>query len=189
MKNSWKELTIGEYDKIQGILSGDDVDGMKAVKLISILSGDSIESIMSLSTDEVLELSKGFEFLSVPPEVSERKRIEYGGYKFKVVTELCYGQLLDIESHPGMSNVDMAGVLLVPVGHMYRDGYDIDFAGISYLDWCGYVKSFVSTSRSCIKRILRSTRMWMRLGGVKKSEALSIITVTEHLLESMEHLF
>ena len=135
MKTSYEALTLGEYMKIDGILRSDADDIDKQVGIIAILSGKSEDEVLTLPLPDYMAMVDKAEFLKRPYTASRKtakaKRFTIGGREYVPTlnpAKLTTAQYVDFQTFckGGISQLpELLGVLLVPAGHAYNDGYDM----------------------------------------------------------------
>lgn len=143
IKNSWDEITWKEYEQLEQILNTDIPSDYKSVHLIAVLTGLSVEEIENLPITTVQRLMPHLDFLYTEPE-THTHQFEYtiNGrvYDFKgKLDEITTAQYIDYRSYMEEENKDVVklmSVFLIPVGHEYNDGYDIEQVQSDISDMC-----------------------------------------------------
>lgn len=143
IKNSWDSLSWKEYEQIEQIINADIPSDYKAVHLISILTGLEIEQIESLPITEIQKLIPALEFLKSEPETHKHK-FEYTvngrDYIFRgKLDEISTAQYIDYRTYMSEENKDIVKLFscfLIPKGHEYNDGYDIEQVKSDIEDMC-----------------------------------------------------
>lgn len=163
MKSSWEELTMCDYEDIVGIIGSKDDDKVKDAKLLAVLDGCMPQDVWKREYDEVMCMKDKARFLGMPIEVKCCDKFEYGGYVFKTkgITNISYGQYIDIESANGY--VDLLRCILIPEGRSYNDGYEVDWGGIPYVIGKGVLEVFMNGLVTFAKRSLGSLRLRMKV--------------------------
>lgn len=146
VKNTWDEITWNEYEQLSQILTADIPSDYKSIHLISLLSGISIEDIERLPINQFQKLLPALDFLNKKPKTHHHK-FEYivndREYVFKgKLDEITTSQYMDYRTCMNESQKDVVKLLscfLIPKGHDYNDGYDIelvrsDIGDMSWLD-------------------------------------------------------
>lgn len=130
--SSHSELPIGTHLRILQVSQGaqDDID--KTTEIIQLLTGRSIEDIESLSLSEYAALASGCGWLHEEIALVQVER-EYkvGDYRLRPTDadKLTFAQYVDFQTFAKDADrymVELLSVLLVPVGHRYNVGYDIE---------------------------------------------------------------
>ena len=143
IKNSWDEITWREYEQIEQILNTDIPATYKTVHLISILSGHPVDDIENLPITEFKRLTPALDFLNTEPE-THTHQFEYTvngrEYEFKgKIDEISTAQYIDYRSYMEEEEKDVVklmSVFLIPKGHDYNDGYDMEQVRTDIGDMC-----------------------------------------------------
>ena len=150
IKNSWESLTYGEYVQLVQIAEANIPENYKTTHLLSILTGESVEKIESLPVTSFMKLTPHLQFLNESPkDIKHKNEYEVNGHKYIVqaeVDKICTAQFLDYSTYikekydsNGPNTVKLTSCFLVPEGHKYGDGYDInevmyDITCMSFMD-------------------------------------------------------
>lgn len=146
IKNRWEDLTFNEVFQIQQIISADINETYRASNIIAILSGESVDDIESLPIHKFVQLVPMIEFLKEPPKKIPHKDsyiINGRNYELRAnVTDISTAQYVDYQAYMKDENPDLCkitSVFLVPEGHKYNDGYNIeevwsDVGEMNYVD-------------------------------------------------------
>lgn len=190
MKGSWKDLTIRDYDGIRFALNSNKTDSEKDIDILSILSGKGVDVIRDMNPSDVSEMMDVAKFILTPADVEPVDEFQYGGYKFctKGIEDITYGQLTDIE-HCGDSYSRLLGCILVPVGHKYQDGYQIDFGGIPFKIAKGVIDPFLDGLMGSTQRIIKSTLRKLRVRKLMRpslTQVINLLKDTQSLLSCMQ---
>lgn len=143
IKSSWDEITWKEYEQIEQIIGADVPADYKAVHLIAILTGKTVDEIEDLPISQFKQLVSNIEFLYTEPKHRLHK-MEYTingrDYVFKgVVNEITTAQYIDYRTYIQEDTIDvvkMFSCFLIPKGHEYNDGYDINQVMSDINDMC-----------------------------------------------------
>ena len=128
MITKWSELPMGKFLEIQAI---DDTDELQiALKINAILNDMTVDELLASPLADVTKMSKAREFLAKRPLTRiTRKRYRLGetvytfdADPFKVLTS----QFIDFESLDRKDVVGALAIFLIPEGHKYNDGYDLE---------------------------------------------------------------
>lgn len=134
IKNSWKELSISEYVKIQDISSKqyeDDVD--YALDILSVLSNKDRKFLENLPASQIVNIAGALKFLNT--------KVEKGSIRTKyIINGKNYNALLNVNDFSAIQYIDLAtllkdnegnknlhyilAVILIPEGKEYNT-YDI----------------------------------------------------------------
>ncbi len=135
MKTSYEALTLGDYMKIDGILRSDAEDIDKQVGIIAILAGMTEDEVLRLPLPDYMAKVDKAEFLKRPYTASRKtakaRRFSIGGREYVPTltpAKLTTAQYVDFQTFckGGISQLpELLGVLLVPAGHTYNDGYEM----------------------------------------------------------------
>lgn len=143
IKNNWDDITWKEYEQIEQILNTDIPSDYKAVHLVSVLTGKSVEELELLPISQFQKFLPALEFLQTEPETHTHKfeyTINGREYDFKgKIDELTTAQYIDYRAYMDEEDKDiikLMSVFLIPKGHDYNDGYDIEQVKSDIGDMC-----------------------------------------------------
>ena len=143
IKNNWDDVTWKEYEQIEQILNTDIPSDYKAVHLVSVLTGKSVEELELLPISQFQKLLPALEFLQTEPETHTHKfeyTINGREYDFKgKIDELTTAQYIDYRAYMDEEDKDvikLMSVFLIPKGHDYNDGYDMEQVKSDIGDMC-----------------------------------------------------
>lgn len=125
---SWSDVTLEQYMLIQEIKKQDSLDIM--CELIKILF--KIEDPESLAYTEFLKYTQQLEFMSKDIErIPLKDTYQINGRKYNLknnVMQLTTSQVIDYRNYSKEDNhiAKILSVFLIPEGHTYNDGYDIE---------------------------------------------------------------
>ena len=191
IKNSWESLTYGDYIQLVQIGEANIPENYKTTHLLSILTGEKVEDLESLQITSFMKLLPHLQFLNEKPkDIEHKNEYEVNGRKYIVqadVDKICTAQFLDYSSYikekydtSGPNTVKLASCFLVPEGHKYGDGYDInqvwnDINDMSFLDVKALAfflqlqyAAYILISNDCIDRQMK------KMGVPKKKRRESI---------------
>lgn len=146
IKNSWESITYSEFEQLIQIAEANIPEQYKTTHLISILSGVSVDEIEQLPIPTYMKLTSALTFLNdQPKEIKHKNEYEVNGHKYILqaeVDKICTAQFLDYTNYSKeerVSTIKMASCFLIPEGHKYGDGYDInqvwfDIGCMNFLD-------------------------------------------------------
>lgn len=133
IKNTWEELTFNEVLQIQQIISADINDTYKASNILAVLAGVEVDEIEDLPIHKFSSLLPNIEFLhNDPPKCDHQDTYDINGHKYCLsanITDITTAQYIDYQSYMKEENPDLCkitSVFLIPDGHKYNDGYDIE---------------------------------------------------------------
>lgn len=133
IKNTWEELTFNEVLQIQQIISADINDTYKASNILAVLAGVEVDVIEDLPIHKFSSLLPNIEFLhNDPPKCNHQDTYDINGHKYCLsanITDITTAQYIDYQSYMKEENPDLCkitSVFLIPDGHKYNDGYDIE---------------------------------------------------------------
>lgn len=192
IKNSWEALTYGDYMQLVQIGEADIPENYKTTHLLSILTGEKVEDLESLQITTFMKLVSHLQFLNEKPkDIKHKSEYEVNGRKYIVqadVDKICTAQFLDYSSYikekydtNGPNTVKLASCFLIPEGHKYGDGYDInqvwnDINDMSFLDVKALAfflqlqyAAYILISNDCIDRQMK------KMGIPKKKRKESLI--------------
>lgn len=143
IKNNWDEITWKEYEQIEQILSADIPNDFKTVHLVSILTGLPVNQIENMQVTEFQKLLPHLEFLETEPEthyhnfeytINDREYVFKG--KLEDITTAMYIDYSTYMKEEDKDVVKLLSVFLIPKGHDYNDGYDMEQVQSDIGDMC-----------------------------------------------------
>lgn len=133
IKNKWEDLTLNEVLQIQQIISADINDTYKASNILSVLAGVDVNVIEDLPIHKFASLIPNIDFLhSDPPKSKHKDKYTINDRIYSLsanITDITTAQYIDYQSHMKEENPDLCkitSVFLVPEGHKYNDGYNME---------------------------------------------------------------
>lgn len=189
------DLPIGKYMEIQGIAKSEREEFDKSTAVLSVLTGWSEADIEQFTLEEYSALASGCGWLyeEIQP-VEVRKEYRIGDYILRPTnaTTATTAQLVAIQTYAkdiDGNMLDILALLLVPRGHKYGDGYDVEkvrnhiarylgtddaFSLIGFfLKQCeAYIPSLANSLERTIREAPARTIEQIR----KKAEALAVVT-------------
>lgn len=126
-KMSWYDVTLGQFLKLQELFKIED-NNERIISIAELLLGNEISD---LPLSEFSEKIKVLDFLKEPiPEKIPIKKIEVNGRKYFMdclLGNITTAQYLDYINLAKTNELcKMMGVFLIPEGHKYNDGYDME---------------------------------------------------------------
>lgn len=195
VKDNWDSITWREYEQLEQMLFADIPETYKTVNIIALLSGCSNDYLESLPIAEFQQLIPSLNFLNTEPETRYHKEnytVNGREYKFKgKLDEITTAQYIDYRAYMNEENKDVVKLLsafLIPVGHDYNDGYDmeqvqLDIADMCWLDVRAAAFFFRIQLAAYILTLKSSLRKTMKTAKAKKAE----IKQVEESLNSMAY--
>ena len=199
MTDNWKTLSVGQFKKLMALPDGDDED--RYWKILAILNDTTVEDIMTRPLQEVTAMRENCEFLNeYPKKVGLSRHIyELGDTKYAFtdhigsITLAQYVDYTNTEDKPE-NMTELLAIMLVPDGHKYNDGYDVDKvkadidAYLSVWDaraitgfFLGSFIRLVASQRRSLRKALRKARK----EGLQTEEAERTLKDLDETLKSM----
>lgn len=143
IKNNWDDITWKEYEQIEQILNTDIPSDYKAVHLVSVLTGKSVEELEMLPISQFQKFLPALEFLQTEPE-THTHQFEYTingrEYDFRgKIDEITTAMYIDYRAYMNEEDKDvikLMSVFMIPKGHDYNDGYDMEQVMSDIGDMC-----------------------------------------------------
>jgi hypothetical protein len=183
MITTYEEMTLGKYLDLLAVVNEEGLDELtRQVKIIAILSDRSEDELLHIPIGEYTALSSKLGFLMDAPKECPSVKDEYevGGMVLVPVKDyrkLETGQYIDFKAYaPQVDEYfpQFLSVLLVPKGHRYNEGYDMDevqkavkemtlpdaLAVVSFflLSWKGLTEDFLNYSEQAAKALPKEDR-------------------------------
>lgn len=143
IKKSWDAITWKEYEQLEQIMLSDIPSDYKAVHLVAVLTGLDVATIENLSITEFQKFLPALEFLQTEPETHIHQfdyTVNGRNYKFRGrLTEITTAQYIDYRAYMQEEKKDVVKLFscfLVPEGHDYNDGYDMEQVQSDIGDMC-----------------------------------------------------
>lgn len=206
MITGYDKMPFAMYQRLMAITEQYENESERNLAIIAELSGESEEYLLDLPLDEFNRYVKGASFLLHAPKLP-KIRSEYKVGKFTLVptiktSQMTAGQYIDFQTYAKEGDsriIEMLSCLLVPKGHKYNNGYDVEevqrackdhlstleiVALISFFSACS-VKS-IAHSLSCLGlRMPRAERRTMR---ESKKKVMRFLTNGDGLQSLMQFL-
>ncbi len=132
MIDNYNELDLGTYLQVNDIIEGDGEDIDKQVRIIALLASLPVDDILALPLADYAQLAAQTVFLREVPDVpTAPSRVIVGDRVYIPTadfTKITTAQYVDFQTFvKGGTQTfpQLLGVLLVPEGCAYNDGYDI----------------------------------------------------------------
>ena len=134
IKNNWEELTLNEVTTISSILSADVPEEMKTIEVIAVLTGKDRNEIENLPIFTFRKLANHLDFLNNPPEQAQLHKdyYEVNGRRYilqadiPTITAAQYIDYCNFSKEEPIDQRHLISCFLIPVGHSYNDGYNIN---------------------------------------------------------------
>lgn len=131
MVNFWEDVTISQFVQIQQIVLADISDTYKSVNLVSVLSGIPVDELESLNLNVYSRLNNQLSFLQTQfPRITHKDVYEVNGTKYILkadLTQISTSQYIDYQEYIKENDpIKLTSVWLIPEGHSYNDGYDLN---------------------------------------------------------------
>lgn len=143
IKNSWDSLSWKEYEQLEQILITDIPETYKTVNIISLLSGTPVNELENLPISQFKKLVPALDFLTEEPKLRHHRynyTINGREYDFKgKIEEITTAQYIDYRAYMDEEQKDVVKLMsafLIPSGHEYNDGYDMDQVVKDIEDMC-----------------------------------------------------
>lgn len=208
MKLDWSSLTVYDQIRIKEIGELQTVgDEEKNMMVAALLAGIPYDEFLMLPLDKVREIMDKTDFLFSKPQPSKaRRRYKINGrtYKlFKDPSEMTVAQYISFQQiqADGFDKrpLEMLALMLIPEGHQYNDGYNMetvmnDMGDMKITDALGVCYFF---TRRCLKLIgririlLKAALKMQRLKAPKTQKEMIKATEiqTNLVMEELERLY
>lgn len=123
---NWYNIDLKTFKELQTVLEIED-ETERIVAIAELILGDDVTNLPLVEFNEQL---KKLEFLTTEvPESIPPKRVEIRGKKYDVTSllgDITTAQYLDFMNHSKSNDIArMLSAFVVPEGHKYNDGYDM----------------------------------------------------------------
>ena len=206
IKNSWDSLSWKEYEQLEQILNTDIPSDYKTVHVIALLSGLTVEEIERIPVNQFNKILPALEFLQTEPE-THYHQFEYTingrEYDFKgKLQEITTAQYIDYRAYISEDQKDIVklmSVFLIPKGHEYNDGYDMEQVINDINDMCWLdlraaafffriqLAAYILILKSSLEKTLKATKK-NKTPQEKKQIQKDIINLEEHLNNTVYYL-
>lgn len=206
IKNSWDSLSWKEYEQLEQILNTDIPADFKTVHVIALLSGLTVEEIERIPVNQFNKILPALEFLQTEPE-THYHQFEYTingrDYDFKgKLQEITTAQYIDYRAYINEDQKDIVklmSVFLIPKGHEYNDGYDMEQVINDINDMCWLdlraaafffriqLAAYILILKSSLEKTLKATKK-NKTPQEKKQIQKDIINLEEHLNNTVYYL-
>ena len=126
-KMTWDDVTFKQFMKLQELLKNED-ETERLFTVSELLLG---EDVTNLPLAEYMQRVKVLDFIKEPlPENNLPKNIEVNGRKYHMdclLGNIKTGQYVDYINHAKANDTQkLIAVFMIPEGHTYNDGYDME---------------------------------------------------------------
>ena len=199
IKNSWDSLSWKEYEQLEQILNTDIPADYKTVHVIALLSGLTIEEVERIPVNQFNKILPALDFLQTEPETHYHQSeytINGREYDFKgKLQEITTAQYIDYRAYINEEDKDIVklmSVFLIPKGHEYNDGYDMEQVINDINDMCWLdlraaafffriqLAAYILILKSSLEKTLKATKK-NKTPQEKKQIQKDIINLQEHL--------
>lgn len=133
MKNNWKDLTVNEFIQLEQLLKSDIPESYRTVNVVALLDNKSVDEIENIPATEFMKLARQLSFIEEKPSANGvEDKYEINGRKYHLkanITQISTAQYIDHQNYMKEEIRDLTKLLsvwLIPEGHEYGDGYDMD---------------------------------------------------------------
>lgn len=181
MITSYEEMPVGAYLKLVEIAGADMPEDDANLATLAVLTGLSEEALLDLPLPDFRAKMNAAGFLLVYPRPAQvRDAYELGGVRYiptRNERQMTAGQYIDFQTWTKEENrwAELLSCLLVPEGHTYNDGYDIEAVqaairdGLCILDAIALRAFFLNSSLVSIAALqIYSARKMLRATAKRK---------------------
>lgn len=182
MITGWNELTVGKFIEIYDLT--DDAD--RGLRIAACLAGMTYDEILNAPLGKTKALLQNAEFLSKQPKL-KRAKGEYvlNGRKYcfsRDLNSITTAQYIDYSEMPKdlYHLPEIGAIFLVPSGHTYNDGYDMETVTkdirehMSYEDFNSimgfFLGSFLISMRRFEKETLKTLKKAVKAGTATREQ-------------------
>lgn len=206
---SWGGVSLNQWRDLLEVASDRGLSDIELnIEILSVLTGIPSDEILGYGLSDVSEMLRQITFIGTPPEPEKKIKNSYliGGVKynvFKKMTEITTAQYIDFQSYSKDMDKNVAEILacfLIPEGHKYNEGYDIDETikaikgndGINVREALGLMSFFgkllVKSIRSSLVSSKKIAKKMTQTTNLKKTEKEKIQKKLK-ILDSFGSLF
>lgn len=179
-KLNWNSITYRDYLKIAEFQKDKDTFISNTISLLFNCNAEQ------LPIADYLEKSKELSFLGTDiPKVKMCKVYKINGTEYDLnymLTEFTAGQFFDYTNYLNKPNssVDILSVIMIPKGHKYNDGYDLnkvreDILSMRLVDILAVNTFFLRSLEKFINLLILSLRKEMETMNLKEEERVLIL--------------
>ena len=208
IKKNWDDLTVADQMRIREIGELQTVsEDEKNIMVAALLSGLEYEQLLQMPFENLRAIMDNTEFLFHKPEAKKAKRkYELNGHTYKLFKdpgEMTVAQYISFQQiqADGFDKrpLEMLAIFLIPDGHQYNDGYDMeevmdDMGDMKITDALGVCSFFTRRCLRSIRRIKVLSTLMLKVERLKAPKAeRERIKATEIqlqlILEGLERLY
>lgn len=173
---SWNDINLNQYIELREIATEEGIDeSERNLQILSILLDCTVEELENMPLLKLKTYSGALGFLQSPPQPGKTRRTyKLRGTEYKVFKDfngITTSQFIDFQTYakdPDKNIKELLGVILIPSGHNYNEGYDlsdtIELIGetlnvpdaLSLLSF--FLKKFVKSTVDSLQSSLAMTR-------------------------------
>lgn len=193
----WSDVTLGLMETIEDINQSHISDDDKTFRLAALFNGIEFDEFLSLPLDEAKTMVGEMGWLADSPKKAKVKK-EYvlNGKKYVLmadVANMTVAQYIDFQSltrNPQMQLSELMGIVLIPKGHQYNEGYDHndaidDIMSMKVEEALAVADFFTSKSERLTRRLLRRAETAMavlKITNRKDKELMEAIALQMNLI-------
>ena len=128
--DGWDKVSLRQYEMMIAL----DPDGEDAgLERMAILNNMTLEEVMNAPLSEANEMAEAMQFLRKQPKVKRTKKVyTINGREYALMSEpskITTAQYIDYDQLPNKADlIEVLAIVMVPPGHIYNDGYDLEQA-------------------------------------------------------------
>lgn len=203
----WEDLTIGQYLDIEQLLSEHEEDNetedvTRMIKLIYILFDIDMENVpigqaLELQNEVTKFMNERADFDKLLKDNKLNKIYKLGQYECQPIgiDSMTMSQFIDFNNYAnsGENNlINTLSVCLVPIGHKYNDGYDLEeikehIKKLKYVDAITISRFFVKRLKKSLRHSLNSLAgQAMMTKGMSMKEKMYLVKMTAALYRILD---
>lgn len=130
---SWNDINLNQYIELREIATEEGIDeSERNLQILSILLDCTVEELENMPLLKLKTYSGALGFLQSPPQPGKTRRTyKLRGTEYKVFKDfngITTSQFIDFQTYakdPDKNIKELLGVILIPSGHNYNEGYDL----------------------------------------------------------------
>lgn len=164
-KTCWEDITVSDFQRIYELQREDDEE--KLLRLIALVNGMDMEEIYTMPLSKLESHFQDIDFLTKEPQIPLMKpSYTLNGTKYNVYAgEMLTAQYIDFKQIIDRYYENLPQFLtlfLIPAGHKYADGYDLqkaaqDLGTMAITDARAVASFFLTACGTLTKIFLRSS--------------------------------
>lgn len=182
--NNWNEVSLKTHSELYKIAQNAfDTEEDKRFKTAAFLNGITYDQLLGQPLTATTEMMASTAFLYEKPKpVKIKKEYNLNGRvytPFRNASEMSTAQYIDyqytITQNFEEHLIDLMSIILIPKGHNYNDGYDLqqakeDIQTLSVVEALGLADFFLQQYRRSLKRTLLYSKaeMWLAMRKMPK---------------------